>query len=89
MLNAMKPNLNLEYIRYKMLFITSAFNQSINKNLVKLLIKVNDRIYFPEFIFYGNYGNSSYEIYIKIKRLADIVHKILKLIHNKRNEINS
>lgn len=72
----MKSNLN-GYIEYKMFFNALAYNQQINKNLIKLFIKVNDQTYFPESIFYENYGGYSHEVGINMKRIDDIIHNIV------------
>lgn len=77
----MKVILNPEYIEYKVLYNTLAYYQQINENLIKLLIKVNNRIYFPEFIHFEG-------ILIKAERINDIVCNVLRLTRDKCDEIN-
>ena len=85
----MKSNFNDKYIKYKTLFSTLTYSQLISKNLVKLFIKVKDRIYFPKFIFYRAYDDDFNGARIKIKRIDNIIHKVRGLTYAKRNEIKS
>lgn len=82
----MKELFNPEYIEYKLFFMLAAFEQSINENLIKLLITVNDnQIYFPKFIcFYPN------TVYIDLGEIDNIVNKIIYLNYCKKdNETKS
>ena len=76
----MKSNLNLEYIKYKIFFITSAYYQEISENASKLFIICNNSNYFPEFILYhvSNYVGNDHlnRAVINIRRLSDIVFTI-------------
>lgn len=81
----MKLIFNPDYIKYKMLFMIS-INQAINKNLVKLFIKVNNQIYFPEFIFYRAYDDHFNEVCIELEIINDIACEVLQLTQSKCNE---
>ena len=85
----MKSILNDDYIKYKLFFMLAAFEQSINENLIKLFITVNNQIYFPKFIFYRAYDDDFNGARIKIKRIDNIIHKVRGLTYAKRNETES
>ena len=86
----MKSNLNPDYIKYKMFFITSAYFQEINKKITELFIINNNLNVFPEFILYhiAKDVNNEYldRVVINIKGIEDIVYEAPRLTQGEYNE---
>ena len=77
----MKPNLNPKYIKYKVVFITSAYFQEISEKAIELFIIKDNLNIFPGFIHYHaidtvnkNYLN---KVVIDIKRITCIINNML------------
>ena len=78
----MKLNLNPDYIEYKVLFIASAYYQSISEKTAELFITPNAQPYFPEFIRYHVskyvYKNDLNRVGIDVKGIDDIIYDIVQ-----------
>ena len=86
----MNKSINGDYIEYRMFFIISAYYQQINENLIKLFIKSNKRIYFPEFILYKNFTNQPNTVLMDLGEIDEIVEGVLYLNYCKKdNETKS